>query len=129
MPGCENASRPADPENWRVAKTVFVADEADVAQRHGKGEENPCRFNHKQFVHKLKNAGRSILFKNSNDAPDDSVTLDGVVNDLVTCGTPEQVTERPNNCARSASRLATPAPCSIAVSTGLMPNSAGVRSC
>ena len=28
--GCERAGRPADPANWRVAKSVFVADDLDV---------------------------------------------------------------------------------------------------
>jgi alkanesulfonate monooxygenase SsuD/methylene tetrahydromethanopterin reductase-like flavin-dependent oxidoreductase (luciferase family) len=94
VPGCEKAGRPADPANWRVAKTVFVADDADVAQKYGKGEQGPYHFYYKQLLYKLKKAGRTNLFKHSKDAPDESVTLDGVVNDLVICGTPEQVTEQ-----------------------------------
>ena len=94
VPGCEKVGRPADPANWRVAKTVFVADDADVAQQYGKGDASPYRFYYKQLLHKLKKAGRSNLFKHSKDAPDDSVTLDGVVDDLVVAGTPEQVTEQ-----------------------------------
>ena len=94
VPGCEKVGRPADPANWRVAKTVFVADDADVAQRYGKGDAGPYHFYYKQLLHKLKKAGRTNLFKHSKDAPDDSVTLNGVVNDLVIAGTPEQVTEQ-----------------------------------
>ena len=94
VPGCEKVGRPADPANWRVAKTVFVGDDADVAQQYGKGDDSPYRFYYKQLLHKLKKAGRSNLFKHSKDAPDDSVTLDGVVDDLVVAGTPEQVTEQ-----------------------------------
>ena len=93
VPGCEKAGRPADPANWRVAKTVFVSDDADVAQRYGKGEDSPYRFYYKQLLHKLRKAGRTNLFKHAKDAPDESVTLDGVINDLVITGTPEQVTE------------------------------------
>lgn len=92
--GCKEGNRPADPANWRVAKTVFVTDDADVAQRYGKGPDSPYRFYYKQLLHKLKKAGRTNLFKHSKDAPDDSVTLDTVVDDLVITGTPEQVTEQ-----------------------------------
>ena len=92
--GCAQGGRPADPANWRVAKTVFVADDAALAQSYGKGEDSPYRFYYKQLLYKLRRAGRTNLFKHSKDAPDESVTLDGVVDDLVIAGTPEQVTEQ-----------------------------------
>ena len=92
--GCTQGGRPADPANWRVAKTVFVADDAAVAQSYGKGEASPYRFYYKQLLYKLRRAGRTNLFKQSKDAPDESVTLDAVVDDLVIAGTPEQVTQQ-----------------------------------
>ena len=92
--GCAQSDRPADPANWRVAKTVFVCEDAAIAQAYGKGADSPYRFYYKQLLYKLRRAGRSNLFKHSKDAPDDSVTLDGVVDDLVIAGTPEQVTEQ-----------------------------------
>lgn len=92
--GCALGQRPADPANWRVAKTIFVSDDAATAQRYGKGEDSPYRFYYKQLLYKLRRAGRSNLFKQSKNAPDESVTLDGVVDDLVIAGTPEQVTQQ-----------------------------------
>ena len=92
--GCALGQRPADPANWRVAKTIFVNDDAATAQTYGKGEDSPYRFYYQQLLHKLRRAGRSNLFKQSKDAPDASVTLDGVVDDLVIAGTPEQVTQQ-----------------------------------
>ena len=92
--GCALGLRPADPANWRVAKTIFVNDDAATAQRYGKGEDSPYRFYYKQLLYKLRRAGRSNLFKQSKDAPDESVTLDGVVDDLMIAGTPEQVTQQ-----------------------------------
>ena len=77
-----------------MAKTVFVCEDAAIAQAYGKGADSPYRFYYKQLLYKLRRAGRSNLFKHSKDAPDDSVTLDGVVDDLVIAGTPEQVTEQ-----------------------------------
>ena len=92
--GCALGQRPADPANWRVAKTIFVNDDAATAQTYGKGEHSPYRFYYQQLLYKLRRAGRSNLFKQSKDAPDASVTLDGVVDDLVIAGTPEQVTQQ-----------------------------------
>ncbi|MFN0164628.1 MAG: LLM class flavin-dependent oxidoreductase [Burkholderiales bacterium] len=92
--GCAEAGRPADPANWRVAKTIFVADDGAVAQAYGKGESSPYRFYYKQLLYKLVKAGRSNLFKESKDAPDSSVTLDRVVDRLVIAGTPEEVAEQ-----------------------------------
>jgi len=94
VPGCAEAGRPADPANWRVAKTVFVADDGAVAQKYGKGEDGPYHFYYKQLLYKLKRAGRSNLFKESRDAPDESVTLDGVVDRLVIAGTADEVAEQ-----------------------------------
>ena len=92
--GCEQGGRAADPANWRVAKTIFVCEDGKVAQTYGKGEDSPYRFYYKQLLYKLKKAGRANLFKESRDAPDDSVTLDGVVDRLVIAGTPEEVAEQ-----------------------------------
>ena len=92
--GCAQAGRPAAPTNWRVAKTVFVADDAQTALRYGKGEDSPYRFYYKQLLYKLKKAGRANLFKSSKDMPDEAVTLDAVVDQLVIAGTAEQVTEQ-----------------------------------
>lgn len=92
--GCAQAGRRADPANWRVAKSIFVCEDGKVAQAYGKGENSPYRFYYKQLLHKLRKAGRTNLFKESKDAPDESVTLDGVVDRLVMAGTPEEVAQQ-----------------------------------
>jgi alkanesulfonate monooxygenase SsuD/methylene tetrahydromethanopterin reductase-like flavin-dependent oxidoreductase (luciferase family) len=92
--GCQQGGRPADPANWRIAKTVFVADDAKKAREYGHGPQSPYRFYYAQLLTKLKRAGRANLFKASKDAPDDSVTLDGVVGDLVIAGTVNEVVDQ-----------------------------------
>jgi alkanesulfonate monooxygenase SsuD/methylene tetrahydromethanopterin reductase-like flavin-dependent oxidoreductase (luciferase family) len=91
--GCGQGGRTADPARWRVAKTVFVADDAAKAKAYGLGAHGPYRFYYSQLLAKLKRAGRANLFKHSKDAPDDSVTLEGVVNDLVLAGTVNEVVD------------------------------------
>ena len=91
--GCEAADRKADPANWRVAKTVFVAENDATARRYGTGEDSPYRFYYKQLFFKLVRAGRINLFKPSKETPDAQVTLDTVVDSLVIAGTPDKVAE------------------------------------
>jgi alkanesulfonate monooxygenase SsuD/methylene tetrahydromethanopterin reductase-like flavin-dependent oxidoreductase (luciferase family) len=91
--GCRQAGRPADPANWRVAKTVFVADDAATARRYGFGDGSPYRFYYKQLLHKLVKAGRINLFKPSKETPDESITLDFVCDRLIIAGTPDEVAE------------------------------------
>jgi alkanesulfonate monooxygenase SsuD/methylene tetrahydromethanopterin reductase-like flavin-dependent oxidoreductase (luciferase family) len=92
--GCQQGGRPADPANWRVAKTVFVCEDGRKAKEYGLGAQSPYRFYYSQLLTKLKRAGRANLFKHAKDAPDDSVTLDGVVDDLVIAGTASEVVDR-----------------------------------
>lgn len=91
--GCRQAGRSADPANWRVAKTVFVADDEATARRYGFGEASPYRFYYRQLLHKLVKAGRINLFKPSRETPDETITLDFVCERLVIAGTPERVAD------------------------------------
>ena len=92
--GCARAQRPADPADWRIAKTIFVADDERSAREYAFGANSPYRFYYHQLLTKLKRAGRANLFKAAKDAPDDSVTLDGMLEQLVIAGTVNQVADR-----------------------------------
>jgi alkanesulfonate monooxygenase SsuD/methylene tetrahydromethanopterin reductase-like flavin-dependent oxidoreductase (luciferase family) len=91
--GCELGGREADPGNWRVAKSVFVADDLNTAREYALGPASPYRYYYKQIVTKMIKSGRANLFKKDQSLPDDSVTLDGVLDDLVIWGTPDKVAE------------------------------------
>lgn len=92
--GCQLGRRAPDPANWRVAKTVFVSDDAATARSYGLGDGSPYRFYYKQLLQKMRRAGRLNLFKAHKDMSDESVTVDGVVDQLVIAGTHEEVTEK-----------------------------------
>ncbi|GAN78490.1 LLM class flavin-dependent oxidoreductase [Acidisphaera rubrifaciens] len=92
--GCARAGRPADPANWRVAKSIFVADDAATARAYATGPDSPYRFYYSQLLHKMKRAGRAELFKTDRAQSDDSVTLDDVCDRLIIHGTPDQVADR-----------------------------------
>jgi alkanesulfonate monooxygenase SsuD/methylene tetrahydromethanopterin reductase-like flavin-dependent oxidoreductase (luciferase family) len=74
--GCERAGRPADPANWRVAKSILVADDDKTARAYATDPNSPYRFYYQQLFTKLKANGRIELFKTHRDQPDDEVTLD-----------------------------------------------------
>ena len=89
--GCERAGRKADPANWRVARSIFVADDEKTAKAYATDPNGPYRYYYSQLYTKLKKNGRIELFKTRRDQPDDEVTLDSICDQLITYGTPDKV--------------------------------------
>jgi len=93
--GCVAAGRKADPGDWRIARTIFVADDETVAEAYGKTDANsPYRFYYSQLLYKLTKGGRQAVFKHHKDEPDDAITLDRVMDDLVICGGVDSVVDQ-----------------------------------
>jgi alkanesulfonate monooxygenase SsuD/methylene tetrahydromethanopterin reductase-like flavin-dependent oxidoreductase (luciferase family) len=93
--GREAVGARAAPGDWRVAKSIFVADDDQVAQRYGKSAEGPYHFYFKQLVRKLVGfAGRSNLFKVDQGQPDSEITPEYVTNRLVIAGTVNSVVDQ-----------------------------------
>ena len=92
--GCNAVGRKLDSGNWRVAKTVFVADDSKTARDYAFGADSPYRFYYKQLGYKLIRAGRANLFKTHKDMPDSEVTTDYMVDQLVIAGTVTEVVEQ-----------------------------------
>ncbi len=92
--GCNNAGRPARRSDWRVAKSIFVADDEATAQRYAKGEGSPYRFYYRNLMKKLIGNGRPELFKHDRAMPDSAITLDYVVDSLVISGTVNSVVDQ-----------------------------------
>jgi alkanesulfonate monooxygenase SsuD/methylene tetrahydromethanopterin reductase-like flavin-dependent oxidoreductase (luciferase family) len=91
--GCERAGRAADPANWRVARSIFVADDDKTAREVVTSPRSPYRLYFNNLVTKLKASGRAEAFKDSRDMPDDAVTLDYVIDKLVIWGSPQKVAD------------------------------------
>ncbi len=92
--GCASAGRAADPADWRVAKTVFVADDDGVAEAYGaRDPRSPYRFYYSHLLKKFRWGGRLFPFKESADESDESVTDDGVLDRLVIRGTVNKVVD------------------------------------
>jgi alkanesulfonate monooxygenase SsuD/methylene tetrahydromethanopterin reductase-like flavin-dependent oxidoreductase (luciferase family) len=84
--GCRTAGRPARRSDWRVAKSIFVAEDEALARRYAKGEGSPYRFYYRNLMKKLIGNGRPELFKRDRAMPDSAITLDYVLDSLVICG-------------------------------------------
>jgi alkanesulfonate monooxygenase SsuD/methylene tetrahydromethanopterin reductase-like flavin-dependent oxidoreductase (luciferase family) len=91
--GCERGGRPADPANWRVAKSIFVADDDKTAKAYATDPDSPYRYYYHSLFTKLKKNGRIELFKTRRDMPDEEVTLDMICDKLIIHGSPAKVTD------------------------------------
>lgn len=90
--GKQSAGLVASTDDWRVARTIFVAEDERTARAYGRDrEDSPYRFYYKQMLHKMATIGRLELFKSHRDQPDSEITLDYVLDQLVITGTPDQV--------------------------------------
>ena len=93
--GCAQANRPADPANWRVAKSIFVTDNDDaLAKRYAHSAQGPYHFYFKQLIRKLVGfGGRANLFKENDAIPDELITPERVSSQLVIAGSVNKVVD------------------------------------
>lgn len=92
--GCEAVQKQASFSDWRVAKSIFVADDEATAIRYGHGAEGPYHFYFTQLLRKLVGGGRSNLFKLDQNEPDASITADTMTPKLVIAGTVNSVVDQ-----------------------------------
>lgn len=92
--GKAKAGQIADIADWRIARTVFVADNDKVAASYGRHDlKSPYRFYYEQLSKKFFRAGRQIVFKESKEQPDSEITIDFILDNLVTFGTVNKVVD------------------------------------
>lgn len=93
--GKQSVGLEADPQDWRVARTIFVADDEATAKRYGGGDpKSPYYFYYNQIMTKFARMGRFGVFKDRIDQPDSEITLDYVLKNLVICGTVDSVVDQ-----------------------------------
>jgi alkanesulfonate monooxygenase SsuD/methylene tetrahydromethanopterin reductase-like flavin-dependent oxidoreductase (luciferase family) len=84
-----------DAAQWRIARTVFVADDDKVAAAYGRTDpKSPFRFYYHQLKTKLTKMNRHVVFKEHKDQSDAEVTLDFVLDRLVIAGTVNKVVDQ-----------------------------------
>src|SRR4051812_7913211 len=92
--GKAEVGQKADIKDWRVARTIFVADDDKVAQRYGCNDVNsPYRHYFGNMRAKMMRGNRLYVFKSHKEQADDEITLDYVMNNCVTFGTVNKVVD------------------------------------
>jgi alkanesulfonate monooxygenase SsuD/methylene tetrahydromethanopterin reductase-like flavin-dependent oxidoreductase (luciferase family) len=92
--GRAEAGAKAEVADWRVARTIFVADDEATALRYGREDANsPYRFYFEQMQAKMKRGKRLYVFKSHKEQPDDEITHDFVMDHCVIHGTVNKVVD------------------------------------
>jgi alkanesulfonate monooxygenase SsuD/methylene tetrahydromethanopterin reductase-like flavin-dependent oxidoreductase (luciferase family) len=93
--GKSQVGQVAQAADWRVARTIFVADDARTAASYGGDDANsPYAFYYRQLLAKMTRSKRLFVFKKHKDEPDEAVTLERVLQECVIRGTPDQVADQ-----------------------------------
>lgn len=84
----------ADPNGWRVARSIFVADSEGTAQAYAKSETGPYGHYFDCMMRKRSRVGDLQPFRKYPDQPDSEVTLAQTLETEVIAGTVESVVEQ-----------------------------------
>jgi alkanesulfonate monooxygenase SsuD/methylene tetrahydromethanopterin reductase-like flavin-dependent oxidoreductase (luciferase family) len=81
--------------DWRIARTIFVADDDAIARAYGGDDSrSPYRFYYRQLKGKFDRVGRTAVFKEHKDQPDSEITEDYVLDNLVIRGSVNSVVDQ-----------------------------------
>jgi alkanesulfonate monooxygenase SsuD/methylene tetrahydromethanopterin reductase-like flavin-dependent oxidoreductase (luciferase family) len=92
--GKAEAGQNPEVADWRVARTIFVADDDKLAARYGREDANsPYRFYFEQMRAKMQRGNRLNVFKSHKEQPDDEITHDFVMDHCVIHGSVNKVVD------------------------------------
>jgi alkanesulfonate monooxygenase SsuD/methylene tetrahydromethanopterin reductase-like flavin-dependent oxidoreductase (luciferase family) len=93
--GKADVGQKANVADWRVARTIFVADDDKVAARYGRDDANsPYRHYFGNMRAKMIRGNRLYVFKSHKEQPDEEITLDYVLDNCVIHGSVNKVVDQ-----------------------------------
>ena len=93
--GKQRVGKTADRSDWRVARSIFVADDDRTARAYGAEAANsPYRFYYRQLLTKLRKSNRHEVFKEYREQPDEEITVDHILEKLHICGSVDSVVDQ-----------------------------------
>jgi alkanesulfonate monooxygenase SsuD/methylene tetrahydromethanopterin reductase-like flavin-dependent oxidoreductase (luciferase family) len=92
--GCARAGREARGEDWRVAKSIFVAEDDATLRRLTRDPGNPFAYYFRNLQRKAQFTRGSALFKHEPSVADAALTDEYLVSQLLVSGTPNEVADR-----------------------------------
>jgi alkanesulfonate monooxygenase SsuD/methylene tetrahydromethanopterin reductase-like flavin-dependent oxidoreductase (luciferase family) len=94
LEGRRSSGLSADASGWRVARSVFVADEETTARRYAHREDGAHGFYFHVMKTKLAKAGALDVMRDVRDQPDSDLSTKRCLERLVIAGTPESVADQ-----------------------------------
>jgi len=94
LEGRRAAGLSADASGWRVARSVFVADDEATARGYAHREDGAHGFYFRVMRTKLASAGALDVMRDYPGQPDAELSLERCLERLVIAGTPERVAEQ-----------------------------------
>jgi alkanesulfonate monooxygenase SsuD/methylene tetrahydromethanopterin reductase-like flavin-dependent oxidoreductase (luciferase family) len=92
--GRSSAGLSPDPTGWRVARSIFVADDEETAFRYAHDEDGPYGFYFRVMMTKLATFGGLSVMRDHPEQSDSELSLKRVLERLVIAGTPQTVAAR-----------------------------------
>jgi alkanesulfonate monooxygenase SsuD/methylene tetrahydromethanopterin reductase-like flavin-dependent oxidoreductase (luciferase family) len=94
LEGRRSAGLSTDPSGWRVARSVFVADDETTARRYAHREDGTHGFYFHVMRTKLAKAGALDVMRDFPGQPDSELSTKRCLERLVIAGTPARVSDR-----------------------------------
>ena len=94
LEGRGSAGLSADPSGWRVARSIFVADDEATARGYAHREDGAHGFYFHVMRTKLTRAGALDVMRDFPDQPDSELSPRRCIERLVIAGTPESVADQ-----------------------------------
>ncbi|MBD3886367.1 LLM class flavin-dependent oxidoreductase [Phormidium tenue FACHB-886] len=94
LEGRRSAGLCSDASGWRVARSVFVADDEDTAHRYVHREDGAHDFYFHVMRTKLAKAGALDVMRDFPDQPDSELSTRRCIERLVIAGTPQSVVDQ-----------------------------------
>ena len=92
--GCELAGLKSDRQDWRVCKSIFVADDDATAKRYAKTREGPYGFYFWNLLTKRLARGSANIYKPDLSMPDSALNVEFLLDTLVIAGSVDSVVEQ-----------------------------------
>jgi len=92
--GCAKAGRAARPGDWRVAKSIFVADDDATVRRMTREPGNPFAYYFRNLQRKALRTRGNAFFKHDPSVADEAVSDDYLTDQLLIAGTVNEVVDK-----------------------------------
>ena len=92
--GCARAGREARPQDWRVAKSIFVTDDETTLRRMTRDPGNPFAYYFRNLQRKAQRTRGNAFFKHDPAVPDEALDDDYLVSQLLVSGSVNEVVDK-----------------------------------